>query len=344
MSDRLLSARAALERWNLGDARVEPIPGGLINWTFRVRTAAGDFVLQRVSPIFAPEVCDDVDRVTRHLAGKGVATPEIVTSEGGRAFERIDDATWRLMTFIDGVTRLRLEHPRPAEEAGAALGRFHAALLDFDQSFAASRLGVHDTERHLARLEAALAQHRSHPRLGEVKPVAEAILSHERPSLPVTAERIVHGDPKIANLIFDPIRDAAVAWVDLDTVGPMALPLEIGDALRSWCNRSGEDRGRAELDLDLLEAALRGYLREASFPTEAEIGAFIPGLETIALELASRFCRDALEESYFGWSPERFPTASHHHLARAQTQLALAREVFARRSEADGRLDRARSP
>lgn len=335
MSDRELAARRALAHWPLNPdvARVELLSGGLINTSFRVDTDGTSFVLQRVSPIFSPEVCDDVEKVTAHLSSRGVATPRLVRSGAGRTHEHIEDGVWRVLTYIDGVVHDHVSRSSVARAAGAALGRFHAALVDYDAPFSARRLGVHDTARHLAGLRSALEKHRDHPRFAVIEPVAEAIVSHRMPELPATTERIVHGDPKITNLIFDRETEVGKAWIDLDTVAPMALPLELGDALRSWCNRGGED-GAAELDLDLLEAALGGYAETARFVTRQEWEAFVPAAEVIALELAARFCRDALEESYFGWDPERHPTASHHHLARAEIQLALARSVAAQREEA----------
>jgi hypothetical protein len=51
------------------------------------------------------------------------------------------------------------------------------------------------------------------------------------------------------------------------------------------------------------------------------------GARTISLELAARFCADALHESYFGWNPQKFPTRGAHNLVRARGQLAVSRSV-----------------
>ncbi len=47
------------------------------------------------------------------------------------------------------------------------------------------------------------------------------------------------------------------------------------------------------------------------------------------MELAARFCTDALEESYFGWDASRFASAAEHNLVRARAQLSLARSIRA---------------
>lgn len=341
MSDRLLKARRALRFFGLDGAEVEPLDGGLINWTFLVRTKNRRFVLQRVSSIFEPAVCDDLRRVTEHLARRGVATPTVVPTTEGHAYAASDGDVWRAMTHVPGRTYARVESPRMAAAAGRALGRFHSALVDYAQPFAARRLGVHDLDAHLEGLRTAVQTRRDHRRWDVVAPLAEAILTHRIPALPQTTDRIVHGDPKISNLVFDPASGAGRAWVDLDTVAPMPLPLEMGDALRSWCNRAGEERPEAELDLDTFEAALRGYLGTARFVTEDEARCLVEATERIALELAARFARDALEERYFGWSEGEYPSASHHHAHRAEVQLSLARSVAHLRSGARKRLERA---
>ena len=63
---------------------------------------------------------------------------------------------------------------------------------------------------------------------------------------------------------------------------------------------------------------------------------------TISTELAMRFAADALNESYFGWNAERFPSRGDHNLVRAQGQANLARAVGLVRREAERRVVAAR--
>jgi Ser/Thr protein kinase RdoA (MazF antagonist) len=70
--------------------------------------------------------------------------------------------------------------------------------------------------------------------------------------LPITPVRVVHGDPKISNLVFAPDADRALCMLDLDTLGTMALPFELGDALRSWCNVASEDDPRGSFSAALV--------------------------------------------------------------------------------------------
>jgi Ser/Thr protein kinase RdoA (MazF antagonist) len=327
-----------LEAYGATGASVRPLGNGLINQTFVVDAGAlPRFVLQRLHPIFQPEVNADIEAVTRHLAARGLVTPRLLPTRGGELWVVHEGSVWRALTWVDGVGLDCLDNAAEAREAGALLGRFHVAVSDLNHAFRSVRLGVHDTARHLDNLRSALATHASHPRFAAVRPLAQEILAAAArlEPLPAAAGRIVHGDPKVNNILFTPDRSRAICLIDLDTLAHMALPLELGDALRSWCNPAGEDGDRASFSLDLFAAAVEGYAAEAgSFATPTEWGSFVAATETIYIELAARFCADALNESYFGWNPEKFASRSEHNQARAQSQVRAARSLGRQRDAA----------
>lgn len=324
-----------LDAWGFVDATITRITVGLINLTFRIETSRGAFALQRLHSVFRGEVNSDIDALTRRLESAGLPTPRIVPTSRGDLWHPAADGAWRVTTWLPGATMDRSEDPAHLESAGALVARFHHALAGQPHSFAFTRPGAHDTAAHLARLAAALDQHRDHRRREAVAPLAEAILAHPRPQIPELPTRIVHGDLKLSNVLFREGR--AHALIDLDTLQHATLATELGDALRSWCNPRGEDVREAGVDAVLFAAAVRGYASVAGLGDERR--AIVPGLETIALELASRFCLDALEERYFGWNRERFSSASEHHELRARGQLALARDVAQRRAELERTVD-----
>ena len=320
-----------LQAFGLGGGKPTPFDSGLINRSWRIDMPNGDrFVLQRINPIFPASINDDIDAVTRHLRNKGMCTPLIVPTRAGEPALIRGKEVWRALTYIPGVTRDELDNPRQAFRAGALLGRFHSAVSDLDHTFSNPRLGVHDTAAHLKKLQRALASHGDHPQYDRIAPIAERILelAGRLPKLPLGNERVVHGDPKISNFIFDPDTDEAVALVDLDTVASMPVILELGDALRSWCNPLGEDCHETVFSVPIFEAALSGYAREArDLLTDEERAALPAATLTIALELSARFAADALIESYFGWDSNRFRSASEHNQLRATGQLGLAESV-----------------
>jgi Ser/Thr protein kinase RdoA (MazF antagonist) len=314
-------------------ATLTPLEGGLINRTYRVDEGGRRTVLQRLHPIFAPEVNLDIAAITAHLARHGLTTPRVVPTVDG-ALWTLDQEnfSWRMLTWIDGHTFAVVERSALAHSAGQLVARFHGALRDLSHRFHFTRPGAHDTPLHLAKLESALGAHAGHTRFDEIAPVASAILTHARTLAPLPGgpRRVVHGDLKISNLLFE--GEQAIALVDLDTMAELTIPIELGDALRSWCNPSGEDATRAHFRAEVFEAAITGYGPLAGWLEPEEREALVLGVETISLELAARFCADALNECYFGWNPGKFASRSQHNLARAQSQLSLAASVASQRS------------
>ena len=136
------------------------------------------------------------------------------------------------------------------------------------------------------------------------------------------------------NILFNDTFEATTL-IDLDTLAPMPLAHEMGDALRSWCNPQGEASTEASFSLPYFESAMRGYCESVQGLFESdEIMSIVTGVETIALELTVRFLADALNESYFGWDKEKYQSASEHNLERAQGQWIFAQSVGVQRKQA----------
>lgn len=322
---------------------IEPLPGGLINATFVVREGgAPRAVLQRLHPVFGAEVNLDIDAVTTHLAARGLETPRLLRTRAGAAWVEDEGRVWRALTWIDGVTVHAVPDPAWARAGGELVGRFHRAVDDLVHDYRFVRAGVHDTAAHLARLAARVdagadAAARD-PFLAEARDLGRELLAATAalPPLPVLPRRHGHGDLKISNLLFAAgAPPAAIALVDLDTVGRHALAFELGDAMRSWCNPHGEDAGRIGFELPIFAAAIAGWAAHAGDLCDAaERASIVTGLETVCLELAARFAVDVFDDAYFGWDPTRFPSRRAHNLVRARGQLALGRAVAAARGDA----------
>lgn len=322
--------------WCLDPDSLQPLGAGLINHTFVARQRDGEWrVLQQVNPLFPPAVNEDIEAVTAHLARRGLETPRLVRTLDGALCVPAEGGAWRLMTFIPGRVLTAVDRPALAEAAGGLLARFHLALDDLVHEFRHVRPPVHEPARHLAALERAVDAHPGHRLHEAASRLAEEILAAAAalPDLPVTPARVVHGDPKISNLVFAADRDEGVCLLDLDTLGRMALPFELGDALRSWCNVASEDDPRGRFCAERFAAAIRGYgAVAADWLADEEGASAVAATATIQVELAARFCADVLEESYFGWSPALFPGRGEHNLARARGQLAVHRSLLAQRS------------
>lgn len=331
LDELLAQARAVVRQFPaLAGATVAPMAGGLINHTFAVTCASGPFILQRVNPIFSPTHHHNIAAVTQHLHARGMLTPQLVPTAANQLWATAADGSiWRVLTRISGRSFDSVQTLEQAHSAGALVARFHTLVADLQHTFIGLRSGVHDTAAHLRNLELALQRHPEHPlfadvcRLGQEVLAGLAELGTVSGALP---QRIAHGDLKFSNLLFS-LEDTnkAQCLVDLDTLAPMPLHHELGDAWRSWCNTGDENRSEAEFSLARFEASVTGYLGNIGFELAAgEPEALVIGPEWISLELAARFAADALNESYFGWDRSQFSRAGEHNLLRARGQLSLA--------------------
>lgn len=304
---------------------------GLINRTYLVEGLSGNVVVQRLHPVFAGPVNEDIEAVTAHLAAKGLSTPRPVRCDDGALWvEGADERPWRALSYVAGESVDRVPSPALAREAARLVASFHLAVADLSWDYRHVRVGVHDTAKHLTTLRKALEDHRGHRLFAQVAPLASELLdaAQRLPDFSPLPLRHCHGDLKISNVLFSGPK--ALCLVDLDTLGRMIWPFELGDAMRSWCNPSGEDVSSAAIDTAIFTAALEGYAsvaRPASFPTCEEALALVDGLATICLELSARFLADALNETYFGFDAARFPARGEHNLLRGRGQWALRQSV-----------------
>lgn len=333
-----------LDAWNWpGPPTATATTIGLINQSWFIATPNGFAgVMQRLNTkIFTPEVHEDIEAVTRRLDTRGLLTPRLVPTRTGLLWHTdTDRGVWRVLTHVGDRTPIALDSTSEAHSAGTLIGRFHAATHDLDWTFRSVREGAHDTDGHMAHLKRNLETYSGHHLHAETAEVAAQIFSFWSDWSGPTGlpKRVIHGDLKVSNIRFQ--GPDAVSLVDLDTLANGTIDIELGDAMRSWCNRASEDTPKPTFDLDIFKAAMSGYAQgSVRAPlTDEEWASIVPGIERICIELASRFAWDALEESYFGWDP-RFGTRGEHNLLRARGQLALACDVAAHRSELEKVID-----
>ena len=141
--------------------------------------------------------------------------------------------------------------------------------------------------------------------------------------------RLMHGDPKVNNIMIDDFTGKGTAMIDLDTVSPGLIHYDFGDALRSICNPAGEEEqnlSKVVFDLDLCAAFCKGYMKHArAFLTEADRLYLYDAIRLITFELGLRFFQDYLAGSvYFKIrQPEQ-------NLNRARVQFRLCESIEAR--------------
>jgi len=339
---------------------VQSLGNGNVNDTYRVvfRTTFDEtqFVLQRISTAVFPapdKVMANIKAITEHAhdrieAESGEADriwqlPRIIPTRDGEDFFRCpDDQPWRALTMISSAESYEaVDAPALALEAGQALGHFQRTLSDFPVDELADTLpGFHITPRYLAQFDEVVESPEAQSRLeasSEARRIARFI--QERRDMSGVLEdalaagdlqvRPIHGDPKISNVMIDDFSGKGTAIVDLDTVKPGLIHYDFGDAVRSTCNQAGEEAEELEdvfLDLDLLSAFVRGYLREAApFLTESDHRYLYDAIRLIAFELGLRFYTDYLAGNvYFKVSND------FQNLNRARVQMRLCESIEAR--------------
>jgi Ser/Thr protein kinase RdoA (MazF antagonist) len=315
---------------------------GLINDTFLLDTDSPDrphLVLQRVNrQVFpAPQLLMENMRALLSHAGAagpgfGLTFPELIPARDGADLYLDDDGNaWRAFGYIErSRTLYALERPEQAEALGGALGRFHALVHSLPVGrMSVTRPGFHNTPMYYQRFElaalstcpASSADLEHCLRFARARGATVHELEQARASgtLPT---RIVHGDPKLDNFLFDESGDRVVGLIDLDTVQPGLAHYDIGDCLRSCANPAGEcpeDPAQARFDLGIAGALLRGYLSAArAFLTPDELRLVPAAIRLIPFELGLRFLTDHLQgDRYFKiqWPGQNL------HKARTQFQL-----------------------
>lgn len=328
---------------------IEAFGSGNINDTFLVRLdypRAPHFVLQRINPqVFQqPELMmqnlqiltEHVrDRLQRAPLNRRWEIPQVLLSPQGPYWRGTTGDCWRAMSFIANSTACdTLQTLAQAEEVGMALGIFHTLISDLPPANLADTLpGFHLTPLYLQHYQQVLAQNPPPPTL-EVEyclkfirdrqdwaPVLEAAKAAGK--LPL---RLMHGDPKVNNILFDASTGQAISMVDLDTVKPGLVHYDIGDCLRSGCNLAGEETEQWQtvtFEPELCRSMLQGYLAMAQGFLSANDYAYLyDAIRLIAFELGLRFFTDYLAgNTYFKVKhPE-------HNLIRALVQFKLTESI-----------------
>jgi Ser/Thr protein kinase RdoA (MazF antagonist) len=332
-------------------SNIRPLGSGNVNDTYLVSSAGQLSVLQRIntSVFQQPElVMHNLQQLVSHLERKQGHPalrnrrwehPQLLCTLGSDQTWHCCETGgfWRSLSFIDRATTVDvIESAAQARELGSGLGLFHTLISDLPvQALEDPLEGFHVTPLYLQAYRRALATAAApgddasrfcmafiREREGLASLLEDA---KQRGELPL---RPIHGDPKINNVMLDGSTGRAVALIDLDTVKPGLVHTDIGDCLRSCCNRLGEETTDLEavrFDLNLAEAILEGYLAEAgSLLTAAELRLLPDAAQLIAFELGLRFFTDHLNGNvYFkAQHPE-------HNLQRALVQFRLTASIEA---------------
>ncbi|BAZ48257.1 aminoglycoside phosphotransferase [Nostoc sp. NIES-4103] len=329
---------------------VQAFGSGNINDTFLVTLDGSQlqhFVLQRINTqvfrqpqLIMQNMCIFTEHVHKRLQHTPLSrrweVPRVLLTQDNQDHWRdAEGSFWRAISFIEGSQSFDTMSDRShAKEIGYALGMFHNLISDLSpEKLADTLVGFHITPLYLQQYQEVLAKTTPHPspevnyclQFISDRQIFAHILENAKAEgkLPL---RLMHGDPKINNVMFDTATQKAVSVIDLDTVKPGLVHYDIGDCLRSGCNPAGEeaaDWNDVYFDTDLCKGILDGYLSVAkAFLTENDYAYMYDAIRLIAFELGLRFFADYLAGNvYFKVKhPE-------HNLERAIVQFKLTESI-----------------
>lgn len=303
---------------------INSITDGSINETYEVVLASGDrFILQAMSPIFAPVVLENLQAIQPYVQAAGVMVPECLPARDGALYVNSRPGRWyRALSFIPGKTIHDGLTVAGAESAGKLIGSFHTALADCPVEIEQPIKYFHDTAYYMERLENVQYKSSDSEKYATLTTLRTEILERyelQKNGMNTLPSRIIHADLKVSNIRFDADLNA-LALIDMDTLMHSTIQVELGDALRSWCGTAGEDKAEQVFDIAVYNAALKGYTETATAMTHAEIASIPAGIRLLTLELAARFLVDAFEETYFAKS-SHYPSLFVQNKTRTQNQL-----------------------
>ncbi|MEN8253967.1 MAG: aminoglycoside phosphotransferase family protein [Verrucomicrobiota bacterium] len=344
-------------------ASMRPTGSGNVNDTylavFRTHFSEERIIVQRInSHVFAnPEwIMENLSILTNHyhkqlLAESDTADriwqlPRIVPCRDGQDFFRDENGEfWRALTLIASANSFDIaQSEKHAYEVGTVLGQFHRLVSGMNPLSLRDTLpGYHETPKYLEQYDAAMQGPDAKDLIEssiEVRTLCRFVedrreFAHVLQNALEAGElqtRLIHGDPKVSNIMIDDDTGKGTAIIDLDTVKPGLIHYDFGDALRSLCNREGEettDLAKISFDLDYCESFVRGYMTHArEFLTDNDKKYLYDSIRLITFELGLRFFHDYLAGNiYFK------VTSPEQNLQRAQVQFRLCESIETRKRQ-----------
>lgn len=325
----------AARQFNDNVLSADPLGRGKINdtWLIACKEPLNKFVLQRINTaIFKkPEqIVDNIRTLNKWFSGsenQPLIFPELIASHNGKyLYQDQNGCSWRALKYIEGETIENDFSPAHAYSLGKTLGTFHDAVSSLPiESFHDTLPGLHDTPGHYRLLqETCRKQISSQP---DVQQALDYFAEHQHQYDVLHKERlartlrrsIIHGDPKVDNLVFNPETDEAIALIDPDTIKPGLLLHDFGDAVRSAC-RNPDDN---QFSLELFDNFSRGYAQTARKHLAGISDNLIENaVHVLPLELGIRYLTDFLSGgTYF---KKEYPL---HSLDRSLAQIKLSRSI-----------------
>ncbi len=325
----------ALHNWNVPNLKnldptaIKRAASGLLNQTYLIRVNKPQpelYILQCVHPAVSMDgAMNNYFHVTQFLQSQNQPTQIMFKTIEDKLWVEDDELKtwrWRLMRGVEGEFYDKTTDTTLAKEAGKLLGQFHRTLSKYPRELEVGRISF-QYDQELAKLHQFKDQLMADP--DEFIHRATQLLLAEFPDLMLPTDlpkRIIHGDPKISNVLFTPEKQG-ICFIDLDTIQFLSPLYDLGDAMRSWCGQDEDDPNNT-FNPEMYNALLSGYLSTSKdLLTEREIALIPKASKLIMLGLTARFLNDYIEDSYFGYDETRYESRKAHNKARVMGQLSL---------------------
>ena len=332
---------------------IKIIDYGLINKTYIVQHLyngiESKFILQRLSNIFESHDIVNMNHkmITDHIKRKinnnfsndeirKWKLPSLIKCQSNNHFNlHYESEFWRAMLYIEDVFSLEfLEDKIMAYQTGLGLAKFHKLCSDFDPSkLGKSIKNFHDTRYYINKYMIKIKDYDFEKLDDEVKIRIQNLLnkiSHHigfadlllaSLSCESIDKKVIHGDPKLNNFLFDIKYKYVVSLIDLDTINSGYYLTDLADCIRSICNLAGENPGNDEnvyFDIKSFKYFLNGYFFLDNKNKDHSFRFLLEYIYLIIFELTIRFLIDFLEANrYFKIQYE------NHNLYRAEVQYRL---------------------
>ena len=338
---------------------VKPFGNGHINDTFLAMTGKNkpEYILQRINHHIFQDVAllqNNIHIVTSHIRNKLIASGEtdidrkvltFLPASDGNYYYFDGNSYWRVCLYIPDSQTYDEVNPEFSYEAGNAFGHFQQMLSDLPDGMLGEIIpNFHNMEFRLKQFREAIDANAA-GRLEEARKLVNELL--ERSETYCVQERLYregqlkkrinHCDTKVNNILFDK-NGKVLCVIDLDTVMPGFVLSDIGDFIRTACNKGAEDDenlDRIQVDMDIFKAYTRGYMETANgFLSPLEVRMLPYGGRLLTYMQTVRFLTDYLNgDTYYKiHSPK-------HNWQRSLAQFKFLRELEAKAPEMDAFME-----
>ncbi len=320
---------------------IKSFGNGLINNTWQVSNAEGNYILQRINhSIFKqPEdIADNINNIENYFTKKHPSyhfVKPIKTADNRGMLCLKEQGYFRMFPFVQNSHTIDVvSNTQQAFEAAKQFGKFTKLLGGFNEGDLKITLpDFHNLNLRYKQFENAL----SNGNIERIEKSIEAIqyLNEQKNivfsydvicSSPHFKKRVTHHDTKISNVLLDE-NDSGLCVIDLDTVMPGYFISDVGDMMRTYlCPVSEEEKDFTKIIVreDYFKAIAEGYLGEMKTAlSQEEKRHFVYAGKFMIYMQALRFLTDYLNNDvYYGAKYE------NQNFVRANNQIVLLQKYI----------------